>query len=155
MGLLRVMVVGEAPGYHEDQQGKGFVGRAGQLLWTELRGLGIDRSILHVYNAIACRPADNQFPGLPYINKCPWLTEGIQKAKPVSILCLGNRAMFYFRSQATGITEMNGKTEWSQKANAWVTYCLHPSNALRDDGANLPAFRNGLKEFVRVLSEIS
>lgn len=162
-GALRAMVVGEAPGANEDEQGQGFVGKAGDVLWRELAKLnGPRREDLFVANAVACRPTtlapgvtkDNKLPNITFINKCPWLSETIARVKPKAILALGASAMYHFNGQPKGILEYNGKTEWVPKVGAWVTYCVHPSSTFYDP-ANVESFRVGLKEFLRVLGAIS
>src|SRR5213075_2699400 len=57
-----LMFVGEAPGFHEDQQGKPFVGQAGKLLDKLLAGIGLDRDCVYVANVLKCRPPGNRDP---------------------------------------------------------------------------------------------
>jgi DNA polymerase len=154
VGLMRLMVVSEAPGKVEDETGRGLVGAAGKTLWAALGKHGLSRELFGVESVIHCKPKDLKFPGLPYVGKCKWLTESIQKAKPYAILALGNPAMYYFNGQPKGIREKNATTEWNPAAQAWVTYCLHPSSTIHDP-ANIPEFERGIGEYARVLGEIS
>src|SRR5512138_792408 len=65
-----LMFVGEAPGYHEDQQGIPFVGQAGKLLDRLLAGIGLQRSDIHVANVLKCRPPQNRDPQPEEIAAC-------------------------------------------------------------------------------------
>ena len=56
------MIIGEAPGFNEDQQGEPFVGRAGQLLTMMLQSIGFDRSQVYIANILKCRPPNNRDP---------------------------------------------------------------------------------------------
>lgn len=151
IGKLNIMVLGEAPGEEEDKQGKGFVGRSGQLLFRELERVGIERENVIVANTVACRPPNNKLPNVTFVTKCPWATEIIQKIRPRFILASGNSALYYFRRINKGITEFNGKTEWNNRAEAFVTYSMHPASALYEP-SNLIPFRAGLQKFADVIS---
>lgn len=161
-GTVRLAVVGEAPGRDEEAQGKGFVGASGRELWKELAAVGIDREMCMVANAVACRPTikskvvekDNKLPNITYINKCAWLTQALAAERPLAILAVGNSAMYYFNGQPKGIRELNGTSEWVPKANAWVTYCIHPASVLYDP-ANRPELVKGVTEFARIVGELS
>lgn len=154
IGKANIMVIGEAPGEDEDKAGKGFIGRSGQLLFEELKRVGIDREICLVANTVACRPPNNKLPNVTFIPRCPWATEVIQTFRPKFILASGNSALYYFRREPKGITQWNAKTEWNNRAEAWVTYCLHPAAALYER-ANLPLLRKALEEFARVIGNFS
>jgi DNA polymerase len=151
IGALNIMVLGEAPGELEDEQGRGFVGKSGRLLFDELARLGINRADCIVANSVLCRPPNNKLPNVTYVSKCPWATEAIRKFKPKFILASGNTALYYFRKINKGITEWSGKTEWNNRAEAWVTYCIHPASALYDRETNFPILRAALKEFSTVI----
>ena len=58
-----LLFIGEAPGFHEDQQGRPFVGAAGQFLESLLRSIGVSRRQVFIANVIKCRPPDNRDPG--------------------------------------------------------------------------------------------
>src|SRR5205807_10334811 len=69
-----LMFVGEAPGFHEDQQGYPFVGQAGKLLDRLLGGIGLTRGDVYVANVLKCRPPGNRDPMPDEIEQCePWL----------------------------------------------------------------------------------
>ena len=71
-----VMLVGEAPGYYEDQQGRPFVGAAGQFLEQLLGSIGLKRSDVFIGNVVKCRPPGNRDPLPEEISSCAhWLSE--------------------------------------------------------------------------------
>jgi DNA polymerase len=85
------MLVGEAPGYQEDKQGKPFVGRSGQFLEHCLKILELDNVVLT--NAVRCRPPDNRDPYAKERRAClPWLDKEIDELQPEIIVCLGGIA---------------------------------------------------------------
>src|ERR671925_2189392 len=65
-----LMFVGEAPGFHEDQQGVPFVGQAGKLLEGLLAGIGLERREVYIANVIKCRPPGNRDPQPSEIEAC-------------------------------------------------------------------------------------
>ncbi|HEU0335342.1 MAG TPA: uracil-DNA glycosylase, partial [Gaiellaceae bacterium] len=65
-----LLFVGEAPGFHEDQQGIPFVGQAGKLLDKLLAGIGLERSDVHIANVLKCRPPGNRDPQPEEIASC-------------------------------------------------------------------------------------
>ena len=68
------MFIGEAPGWHEDQQGRPFVGQAGQFLDKLLASINLKREQVYITNVIKCRPPDNRDPLPTEIQNCrPWL----------------------------------------------------------------------------------
>ena len=79
-----VMFVGEAPGFHEDQQGEPFVGAAGKLLNDLLQSAGLSRSDIYIANVIKCRPPNNRDPEPDEIAQCmPFLARQIDLVHPV------------------------------------------------------------------------
>ena len=151
VGALNLMVLGEAPGEQEDSEGRGFVGKSGRLLFSELERVGVKRESVIAANVVACRPPNNKLPNVTYVSKCPWATEAIKRFRPKFILASGNSVLYYFRKLNKGITEWSGKTEWNNRAEAWVTYCIHPASVLYDRAANLPVLRKALEEFSTVV----
>lgn len=88
-----LMLVGEAPGKTEDEQGRPFVGKAGQLLTETLQKNGIERKDIYITNVVKCRPPNNRNPMKDEIEKCfPYLKMQIEIIKPKFILTLGNFA---------------------------------------------------------------
>ena len=81
-----LMFVGEAPGFHEDQQGLPFVGRAGQLLNELLGEIGLSRGEVWIGNVLKCRPPDNRDPTPEEIEICsPYLHRQVELIRPLVI----------------------------------------------------------------------
>src|SRR5271156_2180826 len=87
------LVVGEAPGAEEDRQGEPFVGRAGQLLNSMLRAVGLAREQVYIANVLKCRPPGNRDPALSEAAEClPYLEQQIALIKPKIMLAVGRIA---------------------------------------------------------------
>lgn len=109
-----ILFIGEAPGYHEDQQGIPFVGRAGKVFDELLQSIGLTRTQVYVCNILKCRPPENRNPHESEIKACtPFLDKQILILKPAIIGTLGNFASSYvlekfgFKQQKIG--EIHGK----------------------------------------------
>ena len=90
----RVMFVGEAPGQDEDEQGRPFVGRAGQLLRKLIAHIGLAESDCFIGNVLKCRPPGNRDPEPVEISACqPYLYAQIAVIKPLIVVPLGNFAL--------------------------------------------------------------
>lgn len=153
-GAVNIMVVAEAPGRDEDQHGKPLIGDAGSILWAEMAAHGISKNDVFVTNVVKCKPLNKQKPTPENITACSWLTEEIKRIKPLIILALGNSSLYYFTGKEKGIMEMNGKTEWNHKANAWVVYGINPSSCLYSDhGDRRPMLRQAISEFSRLIGQ--
>ncbi len=104
-----LMFVGEAPGYHEDRQGRPFVGAAGQLLDRLLGEIGLDRSRVFVANVLKCRPPGNRDPQPDEIASCePHLMRQISLVRPHVIATLGNFATKLLSGRPDGISRVHG-----------------------------------------------
>jgi len=91
-----IMLIGEAPGYWEDQKGRPFVGAAGKFLDELLRIAGLERKDVFITNILKCRPPRNREPTQEEIRACtPYLNRQIDIIKPRLIITLGNVATFY------------------------------------------------------------
>jgi uracil-DNA glycosylase len=146
-----LMFVGEAPGFHEDQQGLPFVGRAGQLLDELLAGIGLDRSKVFVANVLKSRPPGNRDPQPDEIETCkPYLWKQVELIEPKVICTLGNFATKLLTRSSRGITQVAGKPQEGEiGGRRLILYPLfHPAAALRtpatkerlrEDFARLPA----------------
>jgi len=89
-----IMFIGEAPGFHEDQQGRPFVGAAGQFLDNLLHSIGLDRSKVYICNIIKCRPPGNRDPLPREVDACRrWLERQIELIDPRMIVTLGRHSM--------------------------------------------------------------
>jgi uracil-DNA glycosylase len=87
------LIVGEAPGAEEDRQGEPFVGRAGQLLNSMLRAIGLTREQVYIANVLKCRPPGNRDPSAGEAAEClPYLEQQIALLKPKIMLAVGRIA---------------------------------------------------------------
>jgi len=146
-----LMFVGEAPGYHEDQQGKPFVGQAGKLLDNLLAGIGLARDQVYVANVLKCRPPGNRDPQPDEIEACEsHLFRQISLIEPKVVATLGNFATKLLSGKPTGITRVHGAEQETRLGGRRVLlYPLyHPAAALytpamlkvlEEDFSRLPA----------------
>jgi uracil-DNA glycosylase family 4 len=128
-----LMFVGEAPGYHEDQQGRPFVGQAGKLLEQLLASIGLTREQVFIANVLKSRPPDNRDPRPEEIAACqPYLWRQIEIIKPKVICTLGNFATKLLSGDPAGITRVHG-TPRPVEIGGHVLYLypiFHPAAAL-------------------------
>jgi DNA polymerase len=146
-----LMFVGEAPGFHEDQQGVPFVGQAGKLLDKLLAGIGLTRADVFVANVLKCRPPGNRDPLPEEIASCePHLFRQIELIEPTLVATLGNFATKLLSGKPAGITRVHGhEQEVTLGARTVFLYPLyHPAAALytpsmlkvlEEDFARIPA----------------
>lgn len=128
-----LMVVGEAPGYHEDQQGRPFVGRAGKLLDKLLASIGLSREHIFIANVLKSRPPGNRDPQQDEIAACqPYLWRQIEIVRPLVICTLGNHATKFLTGNPAGITRVHGRPQRHEIAGVeLVVYPIfHPAAAL-------------------------
>lgn len=89
-----IMFIGEAPGFHEDQQGIPFVGAAGQYLSELLQGVGIERARVYITNVIKCRPPGNRDPLDEEVAACKaYLDRQLTLVRPKVVVTLGRHSM--------------------------------------------------------------
>ena len=126
------LIIGEAPGYDEDQQGEPFVGRAGQLLNSMLMAVGLQREQVFIANILKCRPPDNRDPRPEEVTSCePYLQRQIELIKPKIILCVGRIAAQNLLKVDTPIGKMRGKKYSYEPLNIPVVVTYHPAYLLR------------------------
>jgi DNA polymerase len=147
-GRYNIMIYGEAPGKDEDEQGKGFVGRTGEnVLWPTLNRYDLRREDFYISNVCKCFPSVSKTPNKEQITICKkWLKKEIETIQPCLILAFGNTSIKAFTNREGGITELSGKTEWSEEFSCWICWCLHPAAVLHNPN-NRVAFENGIKNF--------
>lgn len=133
----KLMLIGEAPGFYEDKQGKPFVGKAGQLLDKIFASVGLSRRE-HVYicNTVKCRPPENRNPLQEEKEACwDFLKAQIDIIQPKIILLCGNIAVQSILGSVGGITKIRGK--WfkgdENVHGAKLMPIFHPSYLLRND----------------------
>jgi DNA polymerase-1 len=126
-----IVLVGEAPGPTEARKGMPFVGRAGQLLNTVLKEVGIERDNCYLTNTCSCAPEPIRTPKPKEIASClPRLKQEILSRKPKVIVALGNVAMKALIGRS-GIKDWHGAPVWSEELGAVVVPAYHPAAVLR------------------------
>ena len=139
-----LMFVGEAPGYHEDQQGRPFVGQAGKLLEQLLASIGMTREQVFIANVLKSRPPNNRDPRPEEIDACrPYLWRQIEIIKPKVVCTLGNFATKLLSGDQAGITKVHGRPRATEIAGhpLYLYPIFHPAAALYT-----PAMLTTLKE---------
>jgi uracil-DNA glycosylase family 4 len=123
-----IMFIGEAPGFHEDQQGRPFVGPAGQFLDRLLALINLKREQVYIANVIKCRPTGNRDPLPTEITNCEyWLNRQIEVIKPKMIVTLGRYSMArYFPGKS--ISKIHGTARKESDIIYFAMY--HPAAAL-------------------------
>ena len=126
-----ILLIGEGPGQHEDEQGVPFVGRAGQLLDDMLEIIGLDRTKVYIANIVKCRPPNNRDPLNVEQDACiGWLRRQTALLRPKVIICLGRIAAKVIIKEDFRITSEHG--QWFQRGGVQMTAIYHPSALLRD-----------------------
>lgn len=125
----KIMLIGEAPGFHEDQQGKPFVGAAGKLLNTLLDSAGLKREDVYITNVLKNRPPNNRDPLPEEIQEAARFLDGqIEIIDPQIIITLGRFSMTKFLPGAK-ITYVHGQPK--KVGRHIVIPMFHPAAALR------------------------
>jgi DNA polymerase len=128
----RWMFIGEAPGADEDRQGEPFVGRAGQLLTSMIRALGLQREDVFIANVLKCRPPGNRDPRPVEAASCrTYLERQVALVNPTLVVAVGRIAAQNLLATETPIAKLRGKVH-AFGARSWplvVTY--HPAYLLR------------------------
>jgi DNA polymerase len=124
----KIMFIGEAPGWHEDQLGRPFVGPAGKYLDELLASIGLRREQVYIANVIKCRPTENRDPLPTEIQNCrQWLERQIELIHPKMIVTLGRYSMAMF-FPGKSISKIHGT---AQKRDDVIYYAMyHPAAAL-------------------------
>ena len=130
----KIMLIGEAPGANEDEQGLPFVGRAGTLLDKMLASINLDRKKVYISNIINYRPPDNRRPTDEEIKRyLPFITKHIEIINPKILVLLGSTAMNALIGNKDVISKMRGK--WIERkfgnCNTSVIITFHPAFLMR------------------------
>lgn len=137
----RLVLVGEAPGADEDEQGEPFVGRAGQLLNKILEAIHFKRGDVYICNILKCRPPNNRDPQPDEIELCePYLWKQLELIKPLLILCLGRIAAQALLKTNASLSQLRGKVHDYRGIKLMVTY--HPAALLRNPNWKRPAWED-------------
>jgi len=127
-----LVFVGEAPGADEDEQGRPFVGKAGQLLTRIIQAIGLQRSDVYIANILKCRPPGNRDPEDDEISTCiPFLRGQLAAIRPRVICALGRFAARALLDTDQGITHLRGRFHRFGDILVMPTY--HPSYLLRNE----------------------
>ncbi|MEN4042335.1 MAG: uracil-DNA glycosylase [Anaerolineaceae bacterium] len=155
----RVMLIGEGPGFHENEQGRPFVGQAGKFLDELLQTAGLKRSEVFIANVVKCRPPGNRDPEPEELAACgEYLQQQIDTINPQVIVTLGRFSMARFFPNAR-ISFLHGQSKWI--GGRLVVAMYHPAAALHnpalktailDDFARLPRFLEQAAKAERALS---
>lgn len=149
----KILLVGEGPGQHEDEQGVPFVGRAGQLLDDMLEIIGLDRTSVYIANIVKCRPPDNRDPLNVEKDACVgWLRRQTALLQPKIIVCLGRIAAKIIIKEDFRITAEHGR--WFERGGVQMTAIYHPSALLRDVSKRPETFED-LKSIQAKIRELS
>jgi DNA polymerase len=142
-----IMFIGEAPGFHEDRQGRPFVGAAGQFLEELLASIGLKRGDVYIANVIKCRPPGNRDPLPDEIEVCrPYLDRQIELIQPKLIVTLGRYSMARYFPDAS-ITRVHGQPK--RIANRIYYPMFHPAAALHQ-----PKWRSAVEEDMLKIPQI-
>jgi len=146
-----IVFIGEAPGWHEDQQGRPFVGPAGQYLNKLLESIGLKREQVYITNIVKSRPTNNRDPLPAEITACrPWLDKQMEIIKPKMIVTLGRYSMALF-FPGKGIGKIHGKP---MKKDGIIYYPMyHPAAALHQWSLR-ETIEADMKRIPELLSEI-
>ncbi|MBN2163725.1 MAG: uracil-DNA glycosylase [Pontiellaceae bacterium] len=126
-----IMFVGEGPGADEDEQGRPFVGKAGQLLDKMIEAMGYSRGDVYIANVVKCRPPQNRKPHPEEMQMClPYLRQQIRMIRPKVLVGLGGTAMEGLLGRPVGITRIRGV--WQEYEGIRLMPTFHPSYLLRD-----------------------
>ncbi len=125
-----ILFVGEGPGETEDNFGKPFIGKAGQLLDKLIARMGYSRETVFIANIVKCRPPGNRDPKPDEVAACkPFIVKQVEVLKPKVIVCLGRVAMNNLLDASLSITRERGKQFEFMGVPVIPTY--HPSYILR------------------------
>ena len=150
-----LMFVGEAPGFHEDQQGKPFVGQAGKLLDKLLAEIGLERRQVFIANVLKCRPPGNRDPQPDEIEACEGhLMKQVELIQPRVICSLGNFATKLLSGSPQGITKVRGVPQLRELGgrNVFLFPIFHPAAALYTP-TMLERLRGDFMELPRLLEQ--
>jgi uracil-DNA glycosylase len=155
-----IMLIGEGPGFHENEQGLPFVGAAGKFLDELLHSIGLQRADVYITNVVKCRPPGNRDPQPEELEACDgYLERQIQAINPKVIVTLGRFSMAKFMPNVK-ISQVHGQARWVNQRLVVPMY--HPAAALHQgalrpvleqDFAQLPALIKQAEESHRAADD--
>jgi len=145
----KIMFIGQCPGFHEDKQGRPFVGRAGKLLDELLASIDLKREKVYITNVVKGRPPENRNPMVDEVRNCsPYLEREIKIINPQVIVTMGRFATEFFISNAK-ISEAHGILHRVKGRLVFPVY--HPAAGLRATGV-LEELRKDFRKITKVLA---
>lgn len=147
-----LMIVGEGPGQHEDEQGLPFVGRSGKLLDQLLDEIELRREDnVYIGNVVKCRPPGNRDPRQPEIDACAdYLRGQLRLVDPKVVVTLGNFSSKLLLKTETGITRLRGQAyQWWGR---FLVPTFHPAAALRGSARVLTEMREDFQLVADVIA---
>jgi uracil-DNA glycosylase len=139
----RWLVVGEAPGADEDLQGEPFVGRAGRLLDSMLRAIGLAREQVFIANVLKCRPPNNRNPLPDEVAQClPYLERQIALLRPSIMLAVGSVAAQNLLATDVPVGRLRGHVHQFGSARTPLVVTYHPAYLLRSPGEKRKAWED-------------
>ena len=146
----RILFIGEGPGFHEDKQGRPFVGPAGQFLDELLESINLKRADVFITNVVKCRPPNNRDPLPEEIDACDnYLDRQIAAIKPQVIVTLGRYSMAKFFGNEK-ISSIHGR---ARKKDGYICIAMyHPAAGLHQASLK-DVIRNDFKKIPLVVAE--
>ena len=149
-----VMVVGEAPGFNEDVQGRPFVGAAGKLLDKLLARIGLGRDTVYITNVLKCRPPQNRDPMPNEAEAClPYLRAQYKLLQPKAVLILGRHALERMLPGIGSISRVHGQIFMRSGVAFMPVYhpaaALHNGSLVRDLEQDFDRVRGYLDEVLK------
>ena len=155
-----IMLIGEGPGFHENEQGRPFVGAAGQFLTDLLRSSGLTREMVFITNVVKCRPPGNRDPLPEELSACAaYLENQIEIINPKLIITLGRYSMAKYFPMGK-ISIIHGQSSWIK--GRLIIPMFHPAAALHQaqfrpaleqDFSHLREWLNQAKQHQAVIAE--
>ncbi len=145
----KLVIIGEAPGRQEDQQGRPFVGAAGQLLTQLLEGSGIKRASVFITNVVKCRPPDNRQPSIEERKACfSYLERQLAIIRPQVIALIGRVPAETLLDTSVRMGTMHGKSFKQGGRNFFVMY--HPAAGLYNQNL-IPVMEEDMEKLKELL----
>lgn len=146
-----LMFIGEGPGYDEDQQGRPFVGKAGELLTRMINAMQFTRQEVYIGNIVKCRPPQNRNPLPEEADAClPYLKRQIELIKPKVIVILGAVPLKFLLNK-NGIMRLRGK--WDSYNGIKVMPTFHPAYLLRNPNAKREVWED-LQQVMKIFGKV-
>jgi uracil-DNA glycosylase family 4 len=139
-----LVIVGEGPGYYEDQSGEPFVGRAGQLLTRMLAAIGVAREEAYICNVVKCRPPENRDPAPDEVAACaPFLERQLDALRPKVIIPVGRFAAQVICASEDSMSRLRGGVRSWRGVPVVPTF--HPAYLLRQPEHKREAWQDLLR----------